>query len=87
MSTYTITLKGTKKNNTSDIVVVMHADNKVQCFNLAYTFFEKGDTDVVYGRKATGLRTIHAFMPDADQLRKYAGKYKVTHTSITRVNA
>lgn len=85
MNTYTITLKGTKKNNTPDITTLMHCDNKAQAFNLAYTFFQKGDANVVYGTKATGLRTIHAFMPDAENLRKYAGKYKVYSTSVKRI--
>lgn len=43
MKTYTITLKGTKKNNTKDLKTNIEANNKSQAFNIAYLFFEKGE--------------------------------------------
>lgn len=82
MKKYILTLKGTKKNKTQDIKVIMNCNNKAQAFNLAYSFFEKGETNTVYGTEKTGLYTIHKFVPNADDLRKFAGKYKVYRSSI-----
>ena len=82
MRTYELKLKGTKKNGTTDLTVVMHCENKFQAFNLAYDFFQKGRTEVVYGREAVGFNTISKWMPDAENLKQYAKKYKVYSTSI-----
>lgn len=82
MKTYIVKLKGTKKNNTKDIEVIMNCDNKGQAFNLAYGFFEKGETNTVFGTKERGLSTIHRWMPNAEDMKKFAGKYKVFTTSI-----
>lgn len=82
MKNYLVKLKGTKKNNTQDIEVKMNCDNKGQCFNLAYAFFEKGETNTVYGTKERGLSTIHRWMPNAEEMKKFAGKYKVNSTSV-----
>lgn len=82
MKNYIVKLKGTKKNNTQDIVVKMQCSNKSQCFNLAYTFFEKGETNNVYGTLERGLSTIHRWMPNAEELKQFAGKYKVYSSSI-----
>lgn len=82
MKTYTIKLTGTKKNNTSDLTVTINADSKSQAFNFAYGFFEKGETNTVFGTLERGLSTIHRWMPDAENLKKYAGKYKVYRTSV-----
>ena len=82
MKQYILNLKGTKKNNTEDIQVIMNCNNKHQAFNLAYEFFEKGKTNTIYRTEKTGLCTIHKFIPNADELRKFAGKYKVYISSI-----
>lgn len=82
MKTYLVKLKGVKKNNTQNIEVLMNCNNKSQCFNLAWTFFERGEANTVYGTKETGLSTIHRWMPNAEDMKKYAGKYKVYSTSI-----
>lgn len=82
MKTYEIRLKGTKKSNTEDITIIMNADSKSQAFNLAYGFFEKGETNTVFGTPERGLATIHKWLPNADDLKKYAGKYKVHSTSV-----
>lgn len=82
MKSYELKLKGTKKNGTADLTVVMNCENKSQAFNLAYDFFQKCRTDVVYGREAVGFNAISKWMPDAENLKKYAGKYKVYSTSI-----
>lgn len=82
MKTYTVKLKGTKKNNTQDVQVTMICDTKSQCFNFAYSFFQKGETNIVYGTEIRGLSTIHRWMPDTENLKKYAGKYNVYRTSI-----
>ncbi len=82
MKSYIVKLKGTKKNNTQDIEVVMNCDNKGQCFSLAYGFFEKGETNTVFGTQERGLSTIHRWLPNAEELKQFAGKYKVFTTSI-----
>lgn len=82
MKTYILKLKGTKKHNTQDIEVSMSCDSKRQCFNLAYGFFKKGDTNTVFGTKETGLSTIHRWLPNAEELKQYAGKYNVFKSSI-----
>lgn len=82
MKQYILNLKGTKKNNTEDIQVIMNCNNKHQAFNLAYEFFEKGKTNTIYGSEKTGLFTIHKFIPNADELRNVAGKYKVYKSAI-----
>lgn len=82
MKQYILNLKGTKKNNTEDIQVIINCRNKYQAFNLAYDFFQRGETNQVYGTVSTGLCTIHKFIPNADELRQFAGKYKVYNSSI-----
>lgn len=82
MKKYQINLKGSKKNNTNDLSLIMLCSNKSQAFNLAYRFFQVGDTNVVYGTEKTGLSTIHQWMPNAEEMKKYAGKYNVFSTSI-----
>lgn len=82
MKQYTLSLKGTAKNNTEDIKVTMFCNNKQQAFSLAYEFFQKGKTNTIYGTEKTGLCTIHKFIPNADELRNVAGKYKVYQSSI-----
>ena len=83
MKTYTVNLKGTKKNNTKDISVKMICDSKMQAYNLAYMFFQKGEQNTVFGTEEKGLSTIHRWMPDAEKLRQFAGKYKVFTSSVT----
>lgn len=85
MNAYRINLKGTKKDKTGDISLIINCDNKSQAFNFAYEFFELGETNTVYGTKETGLSTIHRWMPNAEEMKKYAGKYKVFHSSIKRI--
>lgn len=82
MKTYIVKLKGTKKNNTKDLEVVMNCDSKSQALSLSYCFFEKGETNTVYGTKEKGLSTIHRWMPNAEDMKKFAGKYKVYNTSV-----
>lgn len=80
MKRYEIALKGTKKHTTSDITVEMFCDSKIQAFCLAYQFFQKAETEVKYGKD--GSERIGKWMPDAENLKKYAGKYKVYRTSV-----
>lgn len=82
MKAYTLKLKGTKKNNTNDINMIIFGVRKSQAFNMAYTFFQKGDANVVYGTKETGLSTIHQWIPEIEKYRHLAGKYNVYRTSI-----
>lgn len=83
MKTYIVKLKGTKKTNTQDIQVKMNCDSKGQAINLAYNFFQKGEINTVYGSIETGLSTIHRWMPEAEKMKKYAGKYIVYRTSVS----
>lgn len=55
MNQYILNLKGTKKNNTEDIQVMMNCKNKYQAFCLAYDFFVKGEINKIYGTTITGL--------------------------------
>ena len=82
MKKYTIGLKGTKKQNTQDITATIICDSKRQAFNIAYTFFQKGNTNIVYGTFEKGLSTIHRWLIDAENMKKYAGKYNVYRASI-----
>lgn len=72
MKTYTLKLKGTKKNNTSDLEVELKAENKAQAFNFAYMFFEKGETVI-----KTDL-----FIPKAKKLKHLSGKYFVPRSAV-----
>ena len=83
MKTYTAHLKGTQKNSTYTIHVKINANNKGQAFNMAYHFFEKGETDTIFGTPATGLSTIGDWIPGAENMKHLAGKYKVHNTSIS----
>ncbi len=82
MKTYNLTLNGTKKNNTQTITVEIFGVNKSQAFNMAYTFFEKGEINNIFGGKETGLSTIHQWIPQAANLISLAGKYKVQMTKL-----
>jgi hypothetical protein len=84
MTTYTLKLKGTKKNNTDTISVTILANNKSQAFNMAYVFFQKGETNTIFGRKETGLTTFNDWIIGANDLVHLAGKYKVYMSQITR---
>ena len=83
MKNYLLKLKGSKKNNTQDLEIIMVCENKRQCIGLAWQFFQQGEIDVVYGSKETGLATIHKWLPNADGFRHLAGKYKVCDNSVT----
>ena len=84
MKTYTITLKGTKKNNTQDITVEVLGNNKSQAFNWAYNFFEKGEMTAPFFAKGLNRKSggTLAFIPTANELMHLKGKYKVHHTSL-----
>ena len=82
MKTYTLTLKGTKKNNTETISVKIISNNKNQAFNFAYMFFEKGKTDTVFGSKETKLSTFNDWIIGANNMVHLAGKYKVHMSQI-----
>ena len=73
MTAYKISLKGTKKENTQDLTVIITCNSKNQSFNLAYAFFQQGRTNVIYGTERTGLSTIHRWLNNAENLREYAG--------------
>ena len=49
---------------------------------MAYHFFEKGETNTVFGTIENGLSTIHQWIPKCEELKHLAGKYKVHSTSI-----
>lgn len=82
MRNYRITLKGTKKRNTTDLTVTIQSDNKSQAFNFLYQFFELGETNVVYGSKERGFATIHKWLINADELKQFGGKYKVPKSAL-----
>jgi hypothetical protein len=82
MKTYTLILKGTKKNNTETISVKILSKNKTQAFNFAYKFFEKGETNTIYGRKEVGFTTPNDWIVGANDMFHLAGKYKVHMSQI-----
>jgi hypothetical protein len=82
MKTYNLLLKGTKGNNTIDLNIVVKANNKLQAFFFAYQFFIKGEINVIYGTKKTGLASIHKYIPEAEELKKYVKKYKIYKSCI-----
>lgn len=83
MKTYTLKLKGTKKHGTKDLTVTIIAKNKSQAFNFAYLFFEKGEySSTTEWFSRFGLCRVIDFIPDAVNLDKYRGKYKVYHSSF-----
>lgn len=84
LNTYQVTMKGTKKNQTNDITVTVLGHNVSMAFNFAYTFFEKGQKDNLYGREETGFTTISDYIPEAKNLEHLAGKYKVHYSNINR---
>lgn len=81
MKTYTLTLKGTKKNNTKDLEVKINAENKSQAFNFAYLFFETAEYDKTTN-SVKGNWVITDFIPSASFFNDYRGKYKVYRTSV-----
>ena len=84
MKSYTLKLKGTKKNNTLDLTVTIYGENKSQAFCWAYEFFQKGIFREPYfaigTNKMCGGTT--EFIPNAKQLMKLAGKYFVPKSSF-----
>jgi hypothetical protein len=84
MKTYTLKLKGTKKNNTPDLTVTIKGENKGQAFNWAYKFFECAEFVKPY--YATGLKKMCEgtafFVPESENMMHLAGKYKVHRSSF-----
>jgi len=83
MKTYTITLKGTKKNNTQDITVEVLSNNIPQAFNWLYTFFEKGEFRQDY-KGNDGIYSIEKFIPNAKELIHLKGLYFVPKSGISQ---
>ena len=79
MKNYTLTLKGTKKNNTPDLEVEIKAVNKGQAFSMAFYFFEKGEYN---SSTAFPKGKLTDFIPEAKNLDLYVGKYFVPSTAI-----
>lgn len=83
MKEYRLKLKGTKKHGTNDITVVVRGNNKSQAFSFAYNFFEKGEYNYATEWVSVfGLCRVIDFIPDAVNLDKYRGKYKVYRSSF-----
>lgn len=84
MKTYTLKLKGTKKNKTSDLTVEILGDNKNQALAWAYYFFEKGEfTEPYFASGANRMCGGTAdFIPGVEKLMDLKGKYFVPRTSI-----
>jgi len=84
MKTYQLRLKGTKKNNTNDLTIIIRGDNKAQAFTWAYWFFEKGEFTHPYF--ASGINRMSGgtleFIPEADKMMHLAGKFFVPRTAI-----
>jgi len=85
MKTYTLKLKGTKKNNTSDLTIEIKGDNKGQAFSWAWKFFENGEFVAPYF--ATGVNRMSGgtaeYVPGSENMMSVAGKYKVHYSSIS----
>lgn len=75
MKSYILKLKGTKKNNTSDLEVEVKGDNKGQAFNFAYGFFQSGEYN-------SSSANIDPWIPKAKKLSKLSGKYFVPRSAI-----
>lgn len=84
MKTYTLRLKGTKKNNTPDMEVKIFGDNKSQAFNYAYRFFELGEFISPYSANGLGLEVpgTAGHIEGVSKMMHLAGKYKVSIYSI-----
>jgi hypothetical protein len=83
MKTYTLKLKGTKKNQTHDLTIKIYGDNKSHAFAWAFDFFEKGIFMEPYF--AEGVKKItgtEKFIPNASDIIHLAGKYNVPYTSV-----
>jgi len=83
MKTYTLKLKGTKKNQTQDLTIEIYGVNKSHAFNWAWDFFEKGRFMEPYF--ATGIKEItgtERFIPNASNMMDLAGKYNVPRTAV-----
>ncbi len=77
MKSYKLKLKGTNKNNTKDLDVIILGNNKSQAFSWAYNFFQKGRFVEPYF--ANGINeqcggTLE-FIPNANELKELKGKY------------
>jgi hypothetical protein len=72
MKSYTLNLKGTKKNNTSDVIITIYGENKSQAFNWAYLFFQKGEE----------TQKMANYIPQLNTLNCYKGKYFVPRSAV-----
>jgi len=72
MKNYTLHLKGTKKNSTHDLFITIYAENKLQAFNWAYLFFQKGEETA----------NMANFIPQLKTMSNFKGKYFVPRSSI-----
>lgn len=84
MKTYTVKLKGTKKNNTPDLEVKVIAETKSQAFNFAYGFFQTGEFDK-NTNSIEGNWVITDFIPSASHFNDFRGKYFVPRTAVNCV--
>lgn len=73
MKTYSLKLKGTKKNNTQDVTVKVLGNNKSQAFNFAYQYFEKGESHP----------NVADFIPSLAEFTDLKGKYFVPRTALS----
>lgn len=84
MKAYKLQLRGTRKNNTKDITVIIFGENKNHALNYAYRFFELGEFVAPYfanglGRDVPGTA---GHIENVDNMMHLAGKYKVGMSSI-----
>ena len=81
MRQYIVHMKGTKSRKTEDLAVRVLARSKTQAFGMAYNWFEEGRTDVVYGHD-NDKHTIERYIPNIQEYKDHAGKYKVHFSKL-----
>lgn len=82
MKNFICNLKGTKKNKTENIEVLIKADTPGQAFKIAWFFFERGEIDMKIGGPALPNKNFKDFIVGAKSLEHLAGKYFVPRKSI-----
>lgn len=82
MKNYSLKLKGTKKQGTSDLRIEIKADNKQQAYSWAYYFFEKGEFREPFQAKDGWSEGTIEFIPQAKEMMHLAGKYKVPKSAL-----
>lgn len=85
MKTYTLKLKGSKKQNTQDLIIKVKANNKGHAFSLAYYFFQRGEYQTSYELYNGDTWRLEDHIEGLANLMHLKGKYKVYSTSIVGI--